>query len=475
MTGTRIRPHPWTWGLALLFGAALVFSGLPSCGKKAPKKSDVPRSRFTRHGQEAEKTPPAGKKTPPGTGRTAEEGEDPEDIVPLEGTLVERYPDRWYLTKRYGAPTGYIHVQLSYIYEDEQRLVRDETETAHWYHRKIAHMDDTFTTKAIHTSLRTEDGELIESESEVEQGEVGNRRLSVSKMKKEEGGYRFTMEMLNRKTEKFHPCDKTIRLDSESFLIPYIESGTWKADEVLQFHQMGGEKGTIYTFEARRIDPAVLNIRGKKEECLGVEVKNVETGSFHKEYFRPDGLLVCLVSDTMTYTFSNRREIRQIREAIDNGEIDLPYREAGLEASDVGMNLHGAFNLMALIVDVTLPVRPGIPEPKFDGGNFQDVLSQKKVGNRIVTRLRLKAFDKDVNTPYPVKVEGMEKYLEATVLMQVNDPVVKAAAKSAVGDAKDARTAALRISEFVNSRIRSGTGSIGQYSALEILQKGFGD
>ncbi|MHC5040725.1 MAG: transglutaminase-like domain-containing protein, partial [Planctomycetota bacterium] len=224
-----------------------------------------------------------------------------------------------------------------------------------------------------------------------------------------------------------------------------------------------------------RLESAVLNIRGKKEECLCVEVKNVETGAFHKQYYRPDGLLVCVVQDTETLTLSSRKEILRIREAIENGEIDLPYREAGMGSADVGLNLYGAFNLMTLIVDVTIPLRPGIPEPKFDGGNFQDVISRKKVGNKIVTRLRLKAFDKDVNTPYPVKVEGMERYLEATVLMQVDDPIVKAAARNAVGDAKDARTAALRISEFVNATIRSGTGSIGQYSALEILQNGRGD
>ncbi|MHC5040724.1 MAG: hypothetical protein ACYTHM_25715 [Planctomycetota bacterium] len=207
MTPKRTRTVPWVLRLALLLGWALLLSGPVSC-KKKPKNTGHPRSRLSTGIDRVGKSPAPKPKTP------AEAIEEPRDTEPLEGqTHVERYPDRWYLRMRHGGPTGYNHVQLSYIHEDGRRLIRDETEAASWFHRKIAHMDDTFTTKAVMVYLRAEDGELIEAESEVERGEGWDQRLEVTTMKKEEEGYRFTMEMVERKVEKFHACDKKMMMD----------------------------------------------------------------------------------------------------------------------------------------------------------------------------------------------------------------------------------------------------------------------
>jgi hypothetical protein len=458
-----------------------VFAGLAlSCGDTGAKKAK-PRSRMameTDRGEAEEGDEAKGKKEGREGAANPEQGEGAEKAAPLEGTLVERYPDRWYRREREGKPVGYINVQLSYIEEGGERVVRDETESASWYHRKIGHMNDIFTTKATHVSIRMEDGELIESESEVEQGEGWDRRISVSKLKREKGGYRFTSRMLENEIEKFHACDKTIVLDSESCLIPHVIDGTLSEDKPVRFYQMGGEKGTVYTFEGRIAEPKVLKILGKDEEAIGVKVTNVETGAFHKEYYRKDGLLLGLETDNGMITYSSEAEVQRIKRDLERGSISLssPVRDSGLDASDVGANLHGAFNLKSLFMEVTVPIRPGVPEVEFDNSPFQKIHSRKKVDGNIVTVLESVAFDKDVTAPYPLKTEGMEKYLEATTMMQVNHPAVKAAAKRAVSDAKDARTAAQRIAEFVTANIGGGrSGKIGQYSAVEILDNGFGD
>ncbi|GEM_PF-2216215 len=481
MTRAARRLTAFLPGVAALLLALSPAFLLPSCGKRekwqpAEKeragKASPPKTRKPAHAD------------PPAVAAPAEDAApaEPEPASWKDGTLVERCPVRWYRREKEGRPTGYLHVRWRYVTQDGRRLVRDDTDAFNWHHRKIGHMNDLFETRAKHFTLRTETGELIETSSEVKEGEAGAERTTKTTLEKVEGGYRFTVEMLGEKRERFHPCEETIVLDAESFLVPHVRSGRILDGKPRVFHQMAGEKGTIHTFEARYKDRRSFTVDGKRTDCIGVEIENVRTGSVHREYFREDGLLVRLFQSDVEIAYSGPEEIRRLKASLEAGGVSLhsPVRDAGMNTYP---DLPGAFNLKSLTVEVRVRLRPNVPAPPFQDSPFMEVVSvDRPEDGRMTAVLKLTSFDREgkVNGPYPLPEADRARfaeYLEPTALMQVDHPRVRDAAREAVGDASNARTAAERIAAYVFTHVSSGgrSGSLAQYSAVEILDNGFGD
>jgi hypothetical protein len=78
-------------------------------------------------------------------------------------------------------------------------------------------------------------------------------------------------------------------------------------------------------------------------------------------------------------------------------------------------------------------------------------------------------------TTLPIDPHGFEKYLEPTRLMEVDSPVLRAAAREVVGENRDAREAARRIADYVFTRLSKRSPDIGQPTALQIHALRTGD
>ena len=464
--------------LAWLAAAAALLAALPACSKGGGTGTDASKpanaSSLTCElpppkapGKPATPTPAVGKaeaKLPP----------------PREMNPVEAYPERRYRIEREGRPEGYLHVTWSFVSQKGRRLVRDETITEHWTHRKIAHMNDVFATRSRAVSIRTEDGELIETRADTDEGEEDGRNVTSSLVKTGKG-YAFSSRIQPKdgspatEVHKEHAVQERIVLDSEAFLVPILRKGTWKEGEALEFHLLSGEEGTVHLLEARRAGAETLVAGGRKETCAVVEIRNPGTGATHRELYTPDGLLLRLVSGDMVYTFSTPAEIETLRKGLREGLVshDSPVRDAGLRTWP---DLPGAFNLKSLLLEAAVRQRPNVPPPPFEDSPFMEVVSRGEPENgEIRYVLRLKAHAPEGSATLPIPPEGFEKFLEGTTLMQVDHPDVKAAAREAVGEEKDARKAAERIADYVFTKLDKRSGSIGEYSAVEILRHGFGD
>jgi hypothetical protein len=111
--------------------------------------------------------------------------------------------------------------------------------------------------------------------------------------------------------------------------------------------------------------------------------------------------------------------------------------------------------------------------PKFlDGGN-QTV----KTADDKTTTLTVAPTPAPKNAPLPYKGKDTIalEALKASSYVQSDHKTIKALAKKAVGDAKDAATAAARIEQFVRKYIKTKNLSVGYATAVEVAQSREGD
>jgi hypothetical protein len=129
-----------------------------------------------------------------------------------------------------------------------------------------------------------------------------------------------------------------------------------------------------------------------------------------------------------------------------------------------------------VLLDVRLPHDPDRPLPDFPVSPWSRPLRTTGSAQEGWTiRVEMLAHDGEAKTAtIPVTDPAFARWLEPTVLMECTHPDVVAAAKTAIGDEKDARRAAQKIADFVFT-LRKQSPEVGQTSAREILEQRRGD
>ena len=120
-------------------------------------------------------------------------------------------------------------------------------------------------------------------------------------------------------------------------------------------------------------------------------------------------------------------------------------------------------------------IKPTSPQatPKFLDGANQSV---KTAGDKTTTlTIRPTPAPKNAPLPYKGKDPIALEALKPSSYVQSDHKTIKALAKKAVGDAKDAATAAARIEKFVRKYIKTKNLSVGYATAVEVAQSREGD
>lgn len=397
--------------------------------------------------------------------------------------IVTLYPDRWYRMEQQGQMTGYSRVQLSWVEHQGQQVIRDQTEFVQLSRRKIAHMNDVFSSTTQVDILRTADGELLREKVLSQEGSGRDIRYIQTFLEKTAEGYSHSIELLDYRKKtigapktKIHPISQKVSLDSEAALIPFVQSGAIHSTTA-EFYLMDGETGTLYKNEAIKVAPEKIRVAGVETDCIGIQILNTVNQYKSYMYFQEDGLLTRIYSgDSSTY-YCTEDEIKQEVYDFKKGKVSasaLPALETAIHTSP---DLPGAFSLKTFTVELTVKKRPRVEIPDPPVNHYQELLEKKEGKDRNIYRLKLKAFNKEVTTAYPIPYNPeFEEYLKATPLMQVDDPLVKETALKIVEGETDARQAAHKIADFVYLSLSKGnSGVIGQYSAVEILKNRYGD
>lgn len=400
--------------------------------------------------------------------------------------IVSLYPDRWYRMERQNQMVGYSRVRLSWVEYEGQKLIRDQTEFIQLNRRKIAHMDDVFSSSTLVDILRSPTGELIRERTLGQEGSGQDTRYFKGSMEKGASGYTYKAEILNYQQKPLgeakihtHTPKEVVSLDGESVLIPYIQNKQLNASSKIEFFLMDGETGSLYKHEATLCEPEKIMVAGVEKECIGVQLLNTGTQSKQYYYFQEDGLLTRIYNGDTTLFYCTEEEIKQQVNNFKKGKVSpnrLPTLETAIHTSP---DLPGAFNLKSLTIELSVKKRPRVDPPDFPNNHWQEVLSREEVPERNIIRyvLKLKDFDKPVTTSYPIEAKPeFAEHLKATPLMQVDHPLVKNTAMEIVQGETDARKAAEKIAKYVYQNLSKGnSGVIGQYSAVEILQNRYGD
>lgn len=369
-----------------------------------------------------------------------------ERVVAKRGVIAERGYER----RLHGHREAVMRVTWSWADHNGQKVIRDITEVRSRSKRMMLSIGDVFETDVTLDLLRTESGELISMTTTVQLAS----RTDTEIITRTENGYRVRTTAGDNEDSFEVPTDAPVYVDAEAFLLPKIRSGEAKA-------------GVTYTLRLlataqRKVIESKLIVVGQDDEGPGLKVEQITFGRRSLWWFAPDGTVMRIRNgDTVTTRADHL------------GLDDLPRTPAAYPVtlpSDI--DLPRLFTGKRMVVDVEVKTDDTVKPPKIPPNPFTETI---ETGTGRV-RLLLKSHDdRAANVALPIDAKGLEEYLKATPLMEVDDPKVKRHARLAMRGAEDARTAAANIADYVFRLLRKGSSNMAEPTALQILDDPAGD
>jgi hypothetical protein len=328
--------------------------------------------------------------------------------------------------------------------------VKDITRGRNRSARMMGRVREIFESETETTLLRTADGDLLLMETETRMPS----RTDRSRVERTETGYTVTASVgPNEETFAIETNGPT-KVDVETFLGPRIRAGEAKP-------------GTTWTYPllATRLRKAIevkVTVIGQDDEGPGLQVVESALGNDTLWWFADDGSVVRM------------RALNQVLRRDDSvGLDDLPARPASWRITlPVNVSLPRIFTGRTMLVDIEVETDETTRPPQIPANPFTQVIEERDG----VVRARLTSHDNSAaTTALPIDPKGFEEHLKPTPLMEVDSPVLRAAAREIVGENRDARTAARRIVNYVFTRLKKQSPDIGQPTALQIHTSGIGD
>ena len=379
------------------------------------------------------------------TSRPIERGAT-ERVVAKRGVIAERGYER----RLHGHREAVMRVTWSWADHNGQKVIRDITEVRSRSKRMMLSIGDVFETDVTLDLLRTESGELISMTTTVQLAS----RTDTEIITRTENGYRVRTTAGDNEDSFEVPTDAPVYVDAEAFLLPKIRSGEAKA-------------GVTYTLRLlataqRKVIESKLIVVGQDDEGPGLKIEQITFGRRSLWWFAPDGTVMRIRNgDTVTTRADHL------------GLDDLPRTPAAYPVtlpSDI--DLPRLFTGKRMVVDVEVKTDDTVKPPKIPPNPFTETI-ETGTGH---LRLLLKSHDdRAANVALPIDAKGLEEYLKATPLMEVDDPKVKRHARLAMCGAEDARTAAANIADYVFRLLRKGSSNMAEPTALQILDDPAGD
>ena len=375
--------------------------------------------------------------------------------------------ERWYERRLRGQKAGHLHVVWSPSTWQGKPTIRDRTVSVSISTRSMAGMRDRFETTTLIELERAPDGRLWWHR--LQQEEAG--RTLVETLTWTGKGYEVE-RVLGDETEAYHiPLAAPVATDAESLAGPLLAQGALT---------VGGEP--------RHYDMLDLRARSRARYALRLvetlEAKPGDHGEGTQRYHLVDSH-VASGSETHLWMDEAGGLVRLATEGgVEIIRADRKQAEAAGEATaeyDITVSadprLERVFAADRLTVDVHLQpdATRRVPEfPKSPWGHELERAGDDATGWRL--RLALKRHaGKGLTATLPIEGEEHARDLASTVLMPAAHKQVQQVAKGIIGDLRDARQAATRLSRWVFENLRKQSPRVAQASALQILDEMRGD
>ena len=375
--------------------------------------------------------------------------------------------EKWYDLKQDGNKLGYIRVIWTPSTWEGKKTVHDTTTFVTASQRDMGGIKDRFETTTTSDLERGEDGTLWWMRTRTE--EAG--RVHVSELRWTGKGYESSEWIVGQERNKQTitvAMEKPTTVDAESFLSLRARAGTLKEGETFDLQQLDLPR------RRRKVDKltilgteSVKDENGKDLACVKLKQVDPETGTETLLWMDDTGALVRL------------RIGGQLIERTTQAKAEaMPTRLAEYSIT-VGSSprLERIFNADRTLVDLYIrrDAHRKMPEfPKSPWSRMIAVSGSDEEG--FVIKAELKRYDSQAKSArLPVVDKAFERSLEATSLMQVDDPLVQKTVKEVVGDERDARTAAVKLARYVYTHLDKQSPNLGQAGAVQILKECRGD
>lgn len=371
---------------------------------------------------------------------------------------------RWYERRNEGQKLGWLHVVWVPSTWDGKPSVRDTTTSSTREVRQMMEVEDVFESESVTETERGEDGTLWWQRSTEREG--GASRTSTSELTWTGDGYTWTAKVGDATESRRVAASAPAHVDVEAMLSKRAAAGELKAGDRFVLRDLDLRGRRVRELPVEVVGPEAVAGVGGDVPCTKVRVTDAETGADSTWWLDGDGAVARLKVLAM--------ETRRVPEEVARKTV----RPASFSITTPAVPpLPRVFSAERLLVDVHVRPDADRPLPDFPASPWSRVLSVEGDERRgHVVRLELSAYDvPDARAAFPVKDPAFAADLEPTALLCADHPEVAAAAREAVGDAKDARQAVERISAFVHTSLRKQSPEVAEATALEILRERRGD
>jgi len=414
---------------------ALAASG---CGKEEPESAATPLRAETA-------TKPRREAAPPKPGPAPKTRDETPAL--RTGIIAERGYERLLQGKR----AAVTRVTWSWAEYKGLRVIRDQTRMHSKTARVMKSVKDVFESSVDVDLYRTESGELLYQKVVARQGS----QTSTEVVTRTASGYDVVVSVGNNRESFQVETDGPGQTDAETFMLPRILRGEATPGKVFTMRLLSTGKKKMIESE--------LEVVGQDEEGPGLKVIETTDGRTTLWWFAPDGVVMRIrAGDSVT------------RRADDLGLNDLPRAPASYPITlPTNIGLPRIFVSQKMLVDVIVRTDDTVRPPRIPDNPFTEIVREGRNGVRLLLKTH---DDAKANVSLDeIDTAKLKEFLKPTPLMEVDDPLVKSRARAAMGDAKDARTAATRIANYVFRFLRKRSPPTAEPSAKEILRLGQGD
>ncbi len=375
--------------------------------------------------------------------------------------------ERWYEILLRGQKLGHQKVVWAPSTWEGKKTVHDTTVVTETSVRDMLGTKDVFEVVTTIDLERGDDGTLWWMKTAVEEADrtvvtewtwTGKGYLWVSRFKTEE-----RIEV---------PADAPVPADAEAFLGARVRAGAVHVGDrfALPVLDVTARKVATDRLEVVGREDVLDPSRGEAARVGAFVVKQTdpESGEVSRIWIDDEGAFVRIVSDRGQVWQRVARDAAE-RRAVQPAESPIttpskPQLERVMSADRLWLDVHVQSD-----PDRARPELPDSPWSRVAGLEGSDEAGW-------VYHLVLSRYDDpSADTTLPIAPEGFERDLEATVLMQTEDPRVVKLARSIVGTEKSARRASYLLARYVFEHLEKESTAVGQASALEILDCGQGD
>lgn len=441
------------------FGAMLLPLG--GCGK--PKERDATQGYRATDAAPANPAAPAAPAAPtaPATSPAPAAAAAPTAPAPSNpdapGAILS---DQWYETRTDDQKNGWYHMVWTRSSVDGKPTIHDRTEHVTSSTRLMAGTEDVFSSRTVSDLERTDDGLLLSMRSVT----TISDRADVSTIRFTGDGYEWTNEVAGLTQEKRVATKTPLPVDSEAFLSPYAKSGNLTTGMKLTFPAANYLAERLDTVELAIEDEELIATPVGRVMCRRVRESVAGRPGFSTWWIDAQGVLCRMKSGTTVIDRTTKEKAKRLDPSAAAYSITIPAEPP----------LPRCTSSERAVVEVSIRRSADLELPDFPKTPFSHEVSRD--GNRIRVELTAHGLDDSGATcAFPVADPAVAKWLEETNLYSPKDPRVKAAAREATGDAKDARGAVQNILAYVFKTLRKSSGPIPQPTAVEILDACMGD